>query len=217
MSSALPTAGNCAAQDWGAAASCLSRQHLLLQVACSGCYIACNNVQYTKKIMCVCRKGLRTSTSIVVETAQCFSTHHCCVLVGYGAHAVCPYLAFETCRQWRLSSRCLSVLSSASVSMCTCTVSSCQAGTTSGPGRSSSQLHRGCDASMLSFKNQSLCIHLVQGLGPLQRRQQASGIELLHSMSCLCHIDCWHGIVSMPTSPCQWIADSGCAVVGLPA
>ena len=41
----------------------------------------------------------------MAETAQCFSTHQMCVLIGYGAHAVCPYLAFETCRQWRNSSR----------------------------------------------------------------------------------------------------------------
>ena len=51
------------------------------------------------------RKGVRTETSIVAETAQCFSTHHVALLVGYGAHAICPYLAFETCRQWRTSSR----------------------------------------------------------------------------------------------------------------
>ncbi len=57
------------------------------------------------------RKGLRTETSIVVETAQCFSTHHVALLVGYGAHAICPYLAFETCRQWRASSRCPACLS----------------------------------------------------------------------------------------------------------
>ena len=57
---------------------------------------------------------MRTETSIVAETAQCFSTHHVALLVGYGAHAICPYLAFETCRQWRSSSRsvCLSLLSS---------------------------------------------------------------------------------------------------------
>ncbi|KAK9827155.1 hypothetical protein WJX74_008527 [Apatococcus lobatus] len=61
------------------------------------------------------KKGVRTSTSIVVETAQCFSTHHCCVLVGYGAHAVCPYLAFETCRQWRLSSRTAGMIKSGKV------------------------------------------------------------------------------------------------------
>ncbi len=40
-----------------------------------------------------------------METAQCFSTHHVAMLVGYGAHAVCPYLAFESCRQWRASPR----------------------------------------------------------------------------------------------------------------
>lgn len=30
------------------------------------------------------RAGLRTETSIVAETAQCFSTHHAALLVGYG-------------------------------------------------------------------------------------------------------------------------------------
>lgn len=27
------------------------------------------------------------------------------MLVGFGAHAVCPYLGFESCRQWRASPR----------------------------------------------------------------------------------------------------------------
>ena len=49
--------------------------------------------------------GLRTDTSIVAETAQCTTTHHLALLVGYGAHAVCPYLGFETARQWRASPR----------------------------------------------------------------------------------------------------------------
>jgi glutamate synthase (ferredoxin) len=56
--------------------------------------------------------GRRSDTSIVAETAQCFSTHHVAVLVGYGAHAVCPYLAFETCRQWRGSKRTESLIKS---------------------------------------------------------------------------------------------------------
>uniref|UniRef100_A0A7I4EHL8 glutamate synthase (ferredoxin) n=1 Tax=Physcomitrium patens TaxID=3218 RepID=A0A7I4EHL8_PHYPA len=47
--------------------------------------------------------GLRMSASIVVDTAQCFSTHHFACLIGYGASAICPYLALETCRQWRMS------------------------------------------------------------------------------------------------------------------
>ena len=54
--------------------------------------------------------GLRSDTSIVAETAQAFSTHHVAVLVGYGAHAVCPYLAFESCRQWRESSRTVNLI-----------------------------------------------------------------------------------------------------------
>lgn len=44
--------------------------------------------------------GLRLRASIVVETAQCWSTHHFACLFGYGASAVCPYLAYETIRQW---------------------------------------------------------------------------------------------------------------------
>ncbi|HEY9649093.1 MAG TPA: glutamate synthase large subunit, partial [Coleofasciculaceae cyanobacterium] len=46
------------------------------------------------------RKGLRMKASIVVETAQCWSTHHFACLIGYGAAAVCPYLALESVRQW---------------------------------------------------------------------------------------------------------------------
>ena len=46
------------------------------------------------------REGLRLQASIVVESAQCWSTHHFACLIGYGASAVCPYLAFETVRQW---------------------------------------------------------------------------------------------------------------------
>ena len=48
----------------------------------------------------LCTEGLRMKASIVVETAQCWSTHHFACLIGYGASAVCPYLAFETTRQW---------------------------------------------------------------------------------------------------------------------
>lgn len=46
------------------------------------------------------RAGLRLQTSIVVETAQCWSTHHFACLIGYGCSAICPYLAYETVRQW---------------------------------------------------------------------------------------------------------------------
>ncbi|MDJ0898866.1 MAG: glutamate synthase large subunit [Xenococcus sp. MO_188.B8] len=46
------------------------------------------------------KEGLRLKASLVVETAQCWSTHHYACLVGYGASAICPYLALETVRQW---------------------------------------------------------------------------------------------------------------------
>jgi glutamate synthase (ferredoxin) len=46
------------------------------------------------------RQGLRLRTSLVVDTAQCWSTHHFACLIGYGASAVCPYLALESVRQW---------------------------------------------------------------------------------------------------------------------
>jgi glutamate synthase (ferredoxin) len=46
------------------------------------------------------RQGLRMHASLVVDTAQAWSTHHFACLIGYGAGAVCPYLALETVRQW---------------------------------------------------------------------------------------------------------------------
>ncbi|MEG4809400.1 glutamate synthase-related protein [Microcoleus sp. F8-D3] len=44
--------------------------------------------------------GLRMQTSLVVDTAQCWSTHHFACLMGYGAVAICPYLALESVRAW---------------------------------------------------------------------------------------------------------------------
>ncbi|MEB3336258.1 MAG: glutamate synthase-related protein [Leptolyngbyaceae bacterium] len=45
-------------------------------------------------------QGLRMKASLIVDTAQCWSTHHFACLIGYGASAICPYLALETVRQW---------------------------------------------------------------------------------------------------------------------
>jgi glutamate synthase (NADPH/NADH) large chain len=42
------------------------------------------------------KKGLRTSTGLVVETGSARETHHFALLAGYGAEAVHPYLAMET-------------------------------------------------------------------------------------------------------------------------
>ena len=44
--------------------------------------------------------NVRHKVSLVIETAQCWTTHHFACLIGYGASAVCPYLAFTTVRQW---------------------------------------------------------------------------------------------------------------------
>lgn len=42
------------------------------------------------------RKGLRTSVGLVVESGEPREIHHFCLLAGYGAEAINPYLAFET-------------------------------------------------------------------------------------------------------------------------
>ena len=44
--------------------------------------------------------GLRMETSLIVDTAQCWSTHHYACLLGYGATAICPYLTLESVRHW---------------------------------------------------------------------------------------------------------------------
>ncbi|MEM7793334.1 MAG: glutamate synthase large subunit [Cyanobacteria bacterium P01_C01_bin.118] len=49
--------------------------------------------------------GLRMRTSLLVDTAQCWSTHHFACLIGYGASAVCPYLALESVRHWWASNK----------------------------------------------------------------------------------------------------------------
>nr|QCI05296.1 glutamate synthase [Compsothamnion thuyoides] len=48
---------------------------------------------------------LRHKVSIIIETGQCWSTHHFACLIGYGASAVCPYLAFLTVRRWWYSKK----------------------------------------------------------------------------------------------------------------
>jgi glutamate synthase (NADPH/NADH) large chain len=40
--------------------------------------------------------GLRTSTGLVIDTGSARETHHVALLAGYGAEAICPWLAFDT-------------------------------------------------------------------------------------------------------------------------
>jgi glutamate synthase (NADPH/NADH) large chain len=48
------------------------------------------------------RQGLRMQTGLVVETGEVREVHHFCVLAGYGAEAVNPYVAFETLEEIRV-------------------------------------------------------------------------------------------------------------------
>ncbi|HSM53389.1 MAG TPA: glutamate synthase-related protein, partial [Erythrobacter sp.] len=47
------------------------------------------------------RQGLRMQTGRVVETGEAREVHHYCVLAGFGAEAINPYLAFETLEDLR--------------------------------------------------------------------------------------------------------------------
>ena len=39
---------------------------------------------------------MRTKATLIVETGDAREVHHYCLLIGYGASAINPYLAFET-------------------------------------------------------------------------------------------------------------------------
>ncbi len=45
------------------------------------------------------RDGTRTQCGLVIETGEARESHHFCLLIGYGAGAVNPYLALETIAQ----------------------------------------------------------------------------------------------------------------------
>src|SRR6185312_13829383 len=51
------------------------------------------------------RQGLRMQTGLVIETGEAREVHHMCVLAGYGAEAINPYLAFETLEHLRVQNR----------------------------------------------------------------------------------------------------------------
>ena len=44
--------------------------------------------------------GLRTLCGMAVEAGDCRDLHHAAVLIGYGAGAVCPWLALETAKSF---------------------------------------------------------------------------------------------------------------------
>ena len=45
------------------------------------------------------RKGLRTRAALVLEAAQPCAVHHICTLIGYGADAIYPWLAYQSIAQ----------------------------------------------------------------------------------------------------------------------
>eukprot|EP01062_Namystynia_karyoxenos_P015747 TRINITY_DN1573_c0_g1_i6.p1 TRINITY_DN1573_c0_g1~~TRINITY_DN1573_c0_g1_i6.p1 ORF type:complete len:1703 (+),score=673.03 TRINITY_DN1573_c0_g1_i6:754-5109(+) len=47
----------------------------------------------------------RLQVGIIAETAEAREVHHMCVLTGYGADIICPYLVFETMEQLRRKGR----------------------------------------------------------------------------------------------------------------
>lgn len=48
------------------------------------------------------RKGVRLRVSIVVDTGEVHNAHQAAVLIGFGASAVCPYLALEMARHEKI-------------------------------------------------------------------------------------------------------------------
>ncbi len=59
--------------------------------------VACSKVHHH-----LVRGGLRTSTGLVVDTGSAREVHHFALLAGYGAEAVCPWLAYETISSLKL-------------------------------------------------------------------------------------------------------------------
>ena len=41
-------------------------------------------------------EGLRTNAGLVLDTGSAREVHHFALLAGYGAEAICPWLAYET-------------------------------------------------------------------------------------------------------------------------
>uniref|UniRef100_A0A915C1J2 glutamate synthase (NADH) n=1 Tax=Parascaris univalens TaxID=6257 RepID=A0A915C1J2_PARUN len=50
---------------------------------------------------CLLRQRLRMQVALIVESGEVKVVHDFCVLLGYGADAICPYLVYETCHRLR--------------------------------------------------------------------------------------------------------------------
>ena len=43
----------------------------------------------------------RMKVGLILETGEAREVHHICLLLGYGADAICPYIVFEMARNLR--------------------------------------------------------------------------------------------------------------------
>ncbi len=78
---------------------------ILSDRAMSAARIAIPALVATSKVhLHLVRAGLRTSTGLVVDTGSAREVHHFALLAGYGAEAVCPWLAYETIMSMKLPS-----------------------------------------------------------------------------------------------------------------
>jgi glutamate synthase (NADPH/NADH) len=46
---------------------------------------------------CLIKQRLRMKVALFVESGEVKQVHDFCVLLGYGADAICPYMVFESC------------------------------------------------------------------------------------------------------------------------
>ncbi len=85
----------CAATDKAVADGCnvliLSDRAVSKKRVAIPALLACAGVHHH-----LIREGKRTSAGLVVDTGSAREVHHFALLAGYGAEAVCPWLAFET-------------------------------------------------------------------------------------------------------------------------
>lgn len=59
-------------------------------------------------IMALDKAGLRLRASLVIDSGQIYATHHVACMVGFGAAAICPYLALQLARDEHLGASDLS-------------------------------------------------------------------------------------------------------------
>uniref|UniRef100_A0A915NBS4 RING-type domain-containing protein n=1 Tax=Meloidogyne javanica TaxID=6303 RepID=A0A915NBS4_MELJA len=50
---------------------------------------------------CLIKQRLRMKVALIIESGEVKQVHDFCVLLGYGADAICPYMVYETCYRLR--------------------------------------------------------------------------------------------------------------------